>query len=39
MAAGLDPSQIVSPDELLMSQMVSQEAVIRLPVEKGIFTK
>jgi len=26
-------------DELLSSQVVSQEAIIRLPVEKGIFTK
>jgi hypothetical protein len=26
-------------DELLMSQVVSQEAIIRLLVEKGIFTK
>ena len=31
--------QIVSSDELLMSQVVSQGAVIRLLVEKGIFTK
>ncbi len=39
MATGLDPKQIVSSDELLMSQVVSQEAVIRLLVEKGIFSK
>jgi hypothetical protein len=26
-------------DELLLSQVVSQEAVIRLLVEKGIFSK
>jgi hypothetical protein len=39
MATGLDPEQIVSSDELLMSQVVSQEAVIRLLVEKGIFSK
>jgi len=39
MAIGLDPKQIVSSNELLMSQVVSQEAVIRLLVEKGIFTK
>ena len=39
MAIPLDPKQIVSSEELLMSQVVSQEAVIRLLVEKGIFTK
>jgi hypothetical protein len=39
MATGLDPKQIVSSEELLMSQVVSQEAVIRLLVEKGVFTK
>jgi len=39
MATLLDPKQIVLNDELLMSQVVSQEAVIRLLVEKGIFTK
>ena len=39
MAIGLDPKQIVSSEELLMSQVVSQEAVIRLVVEKGIFSK
>ena len=38
-ATPLDPKQIVSPEELLMSQVVSQEAVIRLLVEKGIFSK
>jgi hypothetical protein len=35
----LIPRQIVSFEELLMSQVVSQEALIRLLVEKGIFTK
>jgi hypothetical protein len=35
----LIPKQIVSLEELLMSQVVSQEAVIRLLVEKGIFSK
>jgi len=35
----LDPKQIVSSEELLMSQVVSQEAIIRLLVEKGIFSK
>ena len=39
MATALDPKQIVSSEELLMSQVVSQEAVIRLLVEKGIFSK
>ena len=39
MAIGLDSKQIVSSEELLMSQVVSQEAIIRLLVEKGIFTK
>jgi hypothetical protein len=39
MAIPLDPKQIVSSNELLMSQVVSQEAVIRLLVEKGIFSK
>jgi hypothetical protein len=39
MAIALDPKQIVLNDELLMSQVVSQEAIIWLLVEKGIFTK
>jgi hypothetical protein len=39
MAIALDPKQIVSSDELLMSQVVSQEAVIRLLVDKRIFTR
>jgi hypothetical protein len=39
MAIPLDPKQIVSSEELLMAQVVSQEAVIRLLVEKGIFSK
>ena len=39
MAIGLDPAQIVLNDELLLSQVVSQEAVIHLLVEKGIFSK
>lgn len=39
MAIGLDPKQIVSSEEILMSQVVSNEAIIRLLVEKGIFTK
>jgi hypothetical protein len=36
MAIGLDANQIVSSEEILMSQVVSQEAVIRLLVKKGI---
>ena len=39
MATGLDPKQVVSSKQLLMSQVGSQEAVIRLLVEKGIFTQ
>ena len=39
MAIALDPKQIVLNDELLMSQVISQEAIIRLLIEKGIFTK
>ena len=39
MANPLDPKQIVSFEELLISQVVQQEALTRLLVEKGIFTK
>ena len=39
MAIGLDPKQIVLNDELLLSQVVAQEAIIRLLVQKGIFSK
>jgi hypothetical protein len=39
MGFGLDPKQIVSSEELLMSQVVSQEATIRLLLEKGLFSK
>jgi uncharacterized protein YqgQ len=39
MATPLDPKQIVSYEELLMSQVVQQEALTRLLVEKGIFSK
>ena len=39
MAIDLGPKQIVSSEELLMSGVVSQEAVIRLLIERGIFTK
>jgi len=37
MTIPLDPKQIVSFDELLMSQVVQQEALTRLLVEKRIF--
>lgn len=39
MAIALGPKTMVSPNELLMSQHVSNEAIIRLFVEKGIFAK
>jgi len=39
MPIALDPKQVVSSEQLLMSQVISQDAVIRLLVEKGIFTK
>ena len=39
MAIPLDPKQIVSFEELLMSQVVQQEALTRLLVEKGIFSR
>jgi len=39
MAIPLDSKQIVSFNELLTSQVVQQEALTRLLVEKGIFTK
>ena len=39
MATPLDPKQLVSFEELLMSQVVSQDALIRLRIEKGLFTK
>ena len=35
----LDSNQIVSFEELLMSQVIQQEAFTRLLVEKGVFTK
>ena len=38
MAITLDPNQMISFEELLMSQVVQQEALTRLLVEKGIFT-
>ena len=36
-AIPLDSVQIVSFDEPLLSQVASQEALVRLLVEKGIF--
>ena len=39
MAIPLDPKQIVSFEELLMSQVVQQEALTRLLIEKGLFSK
>ena len=39
MATPLDPKQIVSFEELLMSQVVQQEALTRLLVEKEIYSK
>jgi hypothetical protein len=39
MATALDRKQVVSFEELLMSQVGQQEALTRLLIEKGIFTK
>jgi hypothetical protein len=39
MAIPLDPKQIVSFEELLMPEVVQQEALTRLLVEKEVFTK
>src|SRR4030042_877427 len=39
MATDLQPKQGVDLEELLMSQVVHQEALIRLLVKKGIFSK
>jgi hypothetical protein len=39
MATPLDPKQIVSFEELLISQVVQQEVLTRLLIDKGIFTK
>jgi len=39
MAILLDPNQVVYFEELLMSQVVQQEALTRLLMEKGIFTR
>jgi hypothetical protein len=39
MAIGLDSKQVVTFGELLMSQVVQQEGLTRLLVEKGVFSK
>ena len=39
MATVLDSEQLVSFEELLMSQVVSQDALVRLLIAKGLFTK
>ena len=39
MAISLDPKQVVSFEELLMSQVIQQEALTMLLIEKGIFGK
>ena len=39
MATPLDPKQLVSFEELLMSQVVQQEALTRLLIEEGMFSK
>ena len=39
MTTPLDPTQAVSFEELLMSQVLQQEALTRLLIDKGIFTK
>lgn len=39
MAVPIEKKQIVSSEELLMSQVVQQEALTRLLVDKGVFTK
>ena len=39
MEIALDPKQIVSFEELLMSQVVQQEALTRLLIEKGYYQR
>ena len=39
MATILDPKEVVTSEELLMSQVVEQKALIRLLVKKKIFSK
>jgi hypothetical protein len=38
MAISLDPKQVISFEKLLMSQVIQQETLTRLLVEKRIFT-
>jgi len=39
MAIPFDPKQVVSFEELLISQVIQQEALTRLLIDKGIFSK
>jgi hypothetical protein len=39
MTVGLNSKQIVPFEELLMSQVIHTEALTRLLIDKGIFTK
>ena len=39
MAIPLDPKQLVSFEEVLTSQMMSQDALFKLLIEKGIFSE
>ena len=39
MATPVDPKQIVSFEELLMSQVIQQGALTRLLAEREVFTK
>jgi hypothetical protein len=39
MATLLDPKQIVSFEKLLMLQVIQQEALTRLLIEREVFTK
>ena len=39
MGSKLGPEKIVSSEELVRSQIVSNEGIIRLLLKKGIFTK
>ena len=39
MAQKLDPKEMVTPDELIYSNMMQIEAITRLLVKKGIITK
>ena len=39
MAQKLDPKEMVTPDELIYSNMMQIEAITRLLVKKGIISK